>query len=217
MTAPTTLETVSARPTPRASVRVALREINDVAYRALRVAGGSSGEAELAARAVVAAEVEAADGLTLLLDELPAVTSRRVAARLLPGPVAILDDPAGRGLLFAVPAAVEAGLAVPARPVLVPGAAWRPALAALARVCCDGSLGVELVQLDRDGRPVAGDPAPLGELPAGLPAGLLVRASVAAPACNAAWEAARRSGLQVDAAEWAAAEDAAHDYLVPEA
>jgi hypothetical protein len=214
--ATTTLETVSARPMSRASVRVALREINDVAYRALRVAGSSPGEAELAARAVVAAEVETADGLALLLDELPTVTSRRVVARLLPGPVAILDDPAGRGLFFAVPAAVEAVLALAARAVLVPDAGWRPAVVGLARACCDGTRGVELLQLDRVGRPVAGDSAPLGALPAGLPPGLLVRASAATPTADAAWETARRSGLQVDAEAWAAAEAAAHDYLVPE-
>jgi hypothetical protein len=213
----TTLEAVPAPLTARASLRVALREINDVAYRALRVVGSSSGEAELAARAVVAAEVEAADGIALLLDELPRVTRHRVAARLRPGPVAILDDPAGRGLLFAVPAAVEACLAVPARPVLVPGARWRPSVPPLARVCCDGTHGVELVQLDGKGRPVAGDPARFGELPAGLPAGLLVRASGTTPMTDGAWEAARRSGLRVDAAAWATAEAAARGYLVPEA
>lgn len=213
-----------------AYIRVALREIRDVAYRALRVAGDSPGAAELAAGAVVRAEVQAADGLALLLDELPRVCSRRVPARLLPGPVAVLDDTARRGLFFAVPAAVETCLATqPPRRVLVPGASWRPAIASLVAACAGpASSRVRVVQLDPRLRVVAGDPDGLSstsgtptDLPADLPAGLLVHACAATgqPAANStrAWAAAQRYGVLVDADAWAAAAAAARGYLVPEA
>jgi hypothetical protein len=203
-------------------VRVALREVHDVAYRALRVAGSSSGEAELAARAVTHAEVTSGDGLTLLLDELPRVHAGRTAARLLPGPVRILDDPAGRGLLFSVPAAVEACLAGgPARLTLVPGAAWRPAVVSVAQVCAGTALA-RVVELDGTQRAVAGDAVAIAArdaLPADLPPGLLVRVSPAeAPdePDGVAWGAARRSGVMVDGDTWTAATSAARGYLVPE-
>ena len=213
--------------TPR--LRVAPREIHDVAYRALRVAGASGGEAQLAAQAVVRAEVDGADGLALLLDELPATSRRRVAGRLRPGPVRVLDDPAGRGLFYTVPAAVDAALAAgPLRPILIPRAEWRPAVDSLVAVCTRWATStVRVVQLDSHQRPLGGDTRTIDDLatalPSDLPAGLLVNASTGddgrrgdAVSAEQRWADAVHAGVFVDRRTWDTAESTAREFLVPE-
>ena len=210
-------------------IRVAPREIHDVAYRALRVTGASAGEAQLAAQAVVRAEVDRADGLAMLLDELPRVSTRRVGGRLRPGPVAILADPAARGLFYTVPAAVDAVLATgPGRPVLIPGAQWRPAVESLVAVCTRSAPGsVRVVQLDVRQRSVAGDTQTIDDLtaapPSDLPAGLLVQASTGergpwrgAGSEEQRWVDAVHAGVFVGRAAWDAADAVARRFLVPE-
>ena len=210
-------------------IRVAPREIHDVAYRALRVAGASAGEAQLAAEAVVRAEIDRADGLAVLLDELPRVSPRRVGGRLRPGPVAILDDPAERGVFYTVPAAVDAVLAAgPGRPVLVPGAEWRPAVDSLVAVCTRWAPGrVRVVQLDVHQRPVAGDIRTIDDFasapPSALPVGLLFCATTGEPGQEAEarseerrWVDAVHAGVFVGRGAWEAAESVARQYLVPE-
>jgi hypothetical protein len=209
-------------------LRVAPREIHDVAYRALRVAGASAGEAQLAARAVARAEVDRADGLALLLGELPMISRRHVAGRLRPGPVRVLDDPARRGLFYTVPAAVEAALAAgPARPILIPGAEWQPAVDSLVAVSAQWApFSVRVLQLDSCQRPLAGDPRTLDDLtalPSDLPEGLLVNASPIGEgrhddvlAAAKRWADAVRAGVFVEGRSWNAAESAAREFLVPE-
>lgn len=188
------------------TVRVAPREIKDVAYRALWVRGCSAGEASLAARAVVAAHLVAdADGLAMLLDELPRVRSERVGARFLAEAVQVLVDEAHRGLFFAVPAGVERLLSDPAtRAVLLPGLRWRPGADALVLVTA-GEQGPGLV---------------LEDVPAvaeGGPALLLRRREAPdGAAASSPAGAAESSGVEVDAEQWRAAIAAAEPYLVPE-
>lgn len=209
-------------------IRVAPREISDVAFRALRVAGASAGEAHLAAQAVVRAEVDRADGLALLLDELPRVSRHRVTGRLQPGPVAILVDPAERGLFYTVPAAFDAALAAGSgRPVLVPGAEWRPAVDSLVAVCTRWApSSVRVTQLDSQQRPIAGDTGTIDglttTLPTNLPAGLLVQASSVdgrpreASSGEQRWADAVHTGVFVDRGRWEAAGSTAREFLVPE-
>lgn len=229
LTAATTTK-VSTQTTPSevGRIRVAPREISDVAFRALRVAGASAGEAHLAAQAVVRAEVDRADGLALLLDELPRVSRHQVTGRLQRGPVAILDDPAERGLFYTVPAAVDAALAAGSgRPVLVPGAEWRPAVDSLVAVCTRWApSSVRVTQLDSEQRPIAGNTGTIDDLtttlPTNLPAGLLVRASSVdgrpreASSGEQRWADAVHSGVFVDRGRWEAAAATAREFLVPE-
>lgn len=195
-----------ARSSPPETVRVAPREIKDVAYRALRVAGVSAGEASLAARAVVAAHLApgaGGDGLAMLLEELRRTTAARVGARFLAEGVPVLLDEAGRGLFFAVPAGVEHLLSHPtATAVLLPGSRWRPGADALVAVAAgDQAAGLCLEDVD----------APEG------PALLLRRCEAASEPPSSTAASAESTGVEVDAERWAAALAAARPYLVPEA
>lgn len=209
-TTDTTTPTVRRGPAPaapRATVRVAPREIRDVAFRAMRVAGASGGEATLAARAVLAAQLHPSspDGLAALLDELTRVRPAQVGARFGAGPVPVLQDPARRGLFFAVPAGVEHLLAHPdVTAVLLPTVRLRPAARALAAVTAGPRAG-ELELLDPPGCPTA------GTLVRRVPPGLRPHAQE-----PPAPDDAETTGVLLDAEQWAAAEDAARAYLVPD-
>jgi sugar/nucleoside kinase (ribokinase family) len=207
MTTTTTARRDPAPPARSATVRVAPREIRDVAFRAMRVAGASGGEASLAARAVLAAQLHPSspDGLAALLDELTRVRSTQVGARFAPGPVPVLQDPARRGLFFAVPAGVEHLLAHPdVSAVLLPTLRLRPAARALAAVTA-GLRASELELLDPPGSPTA------GILVRRIPPGLRPHAQEP-PAPNDA----ETTGVLLDAGQWAAAQAAARAYLVPD-
>jgi len=188
-------------------IRVAPREIRDVAFRAMRVAGASGGEASLAARAVLRAQLHTTspDGLAVLLDELTRVRPAQVGARFAPGPVPLLQDPARRGLFFAVPAGVEHVLAHPdVNAVLLPALRLRPAARALAAVTA-GPRASELELLDPPGCPTAG--ILVRRIPPGLPPHTHE---------HPALDHAETAGVLLDAAQWAAAQDAARAYLVPD-
>jgi len=200
------------RPAPAApaaaggTIRVSPREIRDVAFRAMRVAGASGGEASLAARAVLRAQLleTSPDGLAALLDELARVRPVRVGARFAPAAVPVLQDPAGRGLFFAVPAGVEHVLAHPeVTAVLLPRLRLRPAAAALAAVTA-GPHAAEVELVDPPGSPTAGilvRRIPPGHLPRGEQVPL---------------SHAETAGVLLDAEQWAAAQTAARPYLVPD-
>lgn len=209
MTTTSTAQNLGATPaTCGPTTRVAPREIRDVAYRALRVAGATSGEASLAARAVLEAELSdtSPDGLAMLLQELGTVCSARVPAQFLPGPVPVLQDPAGRGLFFAVPAGVEHLLAHPeVTSVLLPAVLLRPGAHAVAAVTAGERAGE--IELRSQSATATG------------PAGVLVH--LAAARSSSGPEPGTRSqaettGVLVDAAQWTLAEAAASPYLVPE-
>lgn len=190
-----------------ATIRVAPREIRDVAFRAMRVAGASGGEASLAAQAVLWAQLHnsSPDGLAALLDELARVRPTRVGARFTPATVPVLQDPARRGLFFAVPAGVEHLLAHPeVNAVLLPTLRLRPAAEALAAVTA-GSRAGELELVDRPGRPTAG--ILVRRVPPGHPA------QRGEPV---ALDNADTHGVLLDAKQWAAAHAAAHAYLIPD-
>ena len=209
-TTDTTTPTVGRDPAPparSATVRVAPREIHDVAFRAMRVAGASGGEATLAARAVVAAQLHPSspDGLAALLDELTRVRPAQIGARFAPGPVPVLQDPARRGLFFAVPAGVEHLLAHPdVTAVLLPTVRLRPAARALAAVTA-GPRASELELLDPPGCPTA------GILVRRILPGLRPHAQEPPRLAHA-----ETTGVLLDAGLWAAARDAARAYLVPD-
>ncbi len=210
MTTTTTTTTARSDPAPparSATVRVAPREIHDVAFRAMRVAGASGGEASLVARAVVAAQLHPSspDGLAALLDELTRVRPAQIGARFAPGPVPVLQDPARRGLFFAVPAGVEHLLAHPdVTAVLLPTLRLRPAARALAAVTA-GPRASELELLHPPGCP------PAGILVRRTPPGLRLRAQE-----PPTLDHAETTGVLLDAGQWAAAHAAARAYLVPD-
>ena len=223
----------STRSVAGEGIRVAAREILDVTYRAMRVAGASTGEGHLAAQAVLHAEVAGTDGLALLLDELPTVTVDRIPGRLRrEGVMMILDDPAGRSLFYSVPAAAETCRAGLSDAVLVPAARWRPAVRHVIDSCIGpADVRLHVVQVDHRGEPIAGDlaaaPAAAPMLSVCLPAGLLVWiAEEPGPHSRTVAEAsaavrqdladASRTGIVVDRQLWAAANTAARGYLVPE-
>ncbi len=194
--------------TPVGTVRVSPREIRDVAFRAMRVAGASGGEASLAARAVVRAELRPGvqDGVAALLDELGGVRGPQDGARFTPGDVPTLDDPAGRGLFFAVLAGVEHLLAHPeVDAVVLPGQRRRPAAEAVVEVAAGARAGeVEIV-----------DPPP------GSPDGILLRrrppgTRPEAPPRDSAADP-DVTGVVLDSELWSAAQAAAAAYLVPDA
>jgi hypothetical protein len=173
----------------------------------MRVAGASGGEASLAARAVLAAQLHPSspDGLAALLDELTRVRSTQVGARFAPGPVPVLQDPARRGLFFAVPAGVEHLLAHPdVSAVLLPTLRLRPAARALAAVTA-GLRASELELLDPPGSPTA------GILVRRIPPGHRPHAQE-----PPAPDDAETTGVLLDAGQWAAAQAAARAYLVPD-
>ncbi len=191
------------------TVRVAPREIKDLAYRALRVRGTSAGEATLAARAITAAHLrtvgtDAGDGLAMLLDELPRTVSQRAGACFTAEAVPVLRDEARRGLFFAVPAGVEHLLAHPGTTaVLLPGVSWRRGADALVTVAAGEDAGA--LHLEDAAAQEAGEPALL----------LRRRDAPAAPTPLPPG-AAESSGVEVDAEQWRAARAAAEPYLVPE-
>ncbi len=209
----TGLDTVelTGKPIPAqvSTTRVAPREIRDVAYRALRVAGACSGEASLAARAVLGAELSCTspDGLAMLLEELRNVCPARVPAQFLRGVVPVLQDPARRGLFFAVPAGVEHILAhAEATSVLLPGLFLRPGAHAVAAVTA-GERAAEIELLDQPATPTG-------------PAGILLHRGTAGPDDGlkpGAHGHAETAGVLVDAAQWSRVHAAARPYLVPEA
>ncbi len=192
---------------PGGTTRVAPREIRDVAYRAMRVAGASGGEATLAARAVLRAQLHetSPDGVAALLDELARVRPVRIGARFAPGAAPALQDPAGRGLFFAVPAGVEHLLAHPeVTAVLLPGLRLRPAATALAAVTAGPRAGeVEVV-----------------DQPGWHTAGILVRRTPPGHPCRLGEQVpisdAETVGVLLDTEQWAAAQAAACAYLVPD-
>lgn len=63
-------------------LRVSLREIVEVSYRALRVAGVSTGEAQAAARAVQFAELRDGKGLVILASDLESARWDRLVSRV---------------------------------------------------------------------------------------------------------------------------------------
>lgn len=104
--------------------RVSAREVREAAFRALRVAGASAGEAAAAAVTVVESEIQGWDGLGSLLQEIDTVPAH------VPAPacgsrnaVLIVDDPSRRGpLLLGRPAfdlaAAQATRTMPVRTFL---------------------------------------------------------------------------------------------------
>lgn len=208
-TASTAQRPSEAPRTQHHTTRVAPREIRDVAYRALRVAGTCSGQASLASRAVLQAELAQpdADGLAMLLDELSEISLGQPPARFTGTPVPVLDDPARRGLFFAVPAGVEHLLAHgDVMAVLLPAACLRPGAHALAVVAAADRAS----ELELSYQPVSPE----------APGGILVRRRSPAEAALGLQRGARGdaeiTGVFVDRAQWCQAEAAAQPYLVPE-
>jgi len=173
----------------------------------MRVAGASGGEATLAARAVLRAQLHetSPDGVAALLDELARVRPVRIGARFAPGAAPALQDPAGRGLFFAVPAGVEHLLAHPeVTAVLLPGLRLRPAATALAAVTAGPRAG-EVEVVDQPGCSTAG---------------ILVRRTPPGHPCRVGEQVpisdAETVGVLLDTEQWAAAQAAACAYLVPD-
>lgn len=209
MIATTIPDDAAAAPPPDlgGTTRVAPREIRDVAYRAMPVAGASGGEATLAARAVLHAQLHQSspDGIAALLDELGRVQSVHIGARFTPGATPTLQDPAGRGLFFAVPAAVEHLLAHPeVTAVLLPGLPLRPTAIALAAVTA-GPRAREVELVD----PPGGHTTAI--LVRRTPPGHLRPVGEQEPLSDA-----HTSGVLLDTEQWAAAKAAAAPYLVPD-
>lgn len=108
------------------TVRVSLREIRDVAFRAVLAAGASSGEAAAAAALVVLGEVVDGAGVRALVDELGRIPRGRIPVSREGAALDVLHDPAHRGPLLLGPLAADLAVAG-GRPVLLAGATWTPA------------------------------------------------------------------------------------------
>lgn len=84
-----------------ATERVSTREVREAAFRSLRVAGASAGEAAAAAVTVVESEIQGWDGLGALLHEIDTVPARVSApACSSRDAVFIVDNPSRRGPLL---------------------------------------------------------------------------------------------------------------------
>lgn len=137
--------------------RVSTREVREAAFRALRAAGASAGEAAAAATTVLEAEIQGWGGLSALLHEIATIPTDA------PGPVSIshhalsiVDDPSRRGpLLLGRPvfdlAAAQAMEAMPVR-MFVRGFAHHRVLLCLALELAERTRAMTvLVEVDRGG------------------------------------------------------------------
>lgn len=137
--------------------RVSTREVREAAFRALRAAGASAGEAAAAATTVLEAEIQGWGGLSALRHEIATIPTDA------PGPVrtshhtmSIVDDPSRRGpLLLGRPvfdlAAAQAMEAMPVR-TFVRGLGHHRVLLCLALELAERTRAMTvLVEVDRDG------------------------------------------------------------------
>lgn len=212
---------------PAVRVRVSLREIREVAYRALVAHGACPGRAPAAADQVLEAELHHGAGLAGLLDDLArgpwdagglAVRRTTRAGREL----LEVDSPdAGSPLRVGQ---LVADLACAAGAVAVPGLRRAGPLLAGALVSAASANGVALAAVDTGGEAWVATPegAVVRERDrAAPPEGTAVLVVEPPPGADPGARAARRrtaarEGLLVDAATFARAYDAARAYLVPE-
>lgn len=115
-------EIVLERPTvasipPLRPIRVTLREIREVSWRALLSSGLSAGEAATAADLVTAMELHEGTGLRALDEQLRSGAPGRVSINVTRDAVIRLDDPAERNCLLLAPLAVDLALAT-GKPVM---------------------------------------------------------------------------------------------------
>lgn len=219
--------------------RVSVREIREVALRALRATGLSSGEAECLADLMTVAEIHEGVGLDALATETGRVPGGQVGLHLDRGDdYAVVYDPASRGSLQVFVPACETAAVV--GPLVVPGIAETPVLDWAALEVAERAGGVlalvntspngertrtsvvtgqgGLLRFPADaGLPVAVPPIPgLAILPLpGEPGGSADEISTAAQRKHRYREAVTR-GVYVDSPLWMLACSIARGFLVPE-
>ncbi|WP_406635890.1 hypothetical protein [Amycolatopsis sp. WGS_07] len=219
-------ERVSAAETVR--TRVSVREIHEVALRALRASGLSSGEAEYLAEVVTSAEVHAGAGLDALLTETARVPAGRVGLRLehCDG-YAVAHDPASRGPLQAFVPACETAAVVGT--LVVPGIAGSPVLDWAALDIAERA-GRVLSLSDGGERTVVTPDGDLLRLPAAAEprppvAGLVIRPLSEVPVGEVISTAAERkqrhreavaNGVAVDTPLWTHVYSIARGFLIPD-
>lgn len=117
----------------RATVRVSARELAETTRWAFVAAGCSAGEAMVAGRIVQLAEVEYGCGVAAANDELLASRLPSKPIERSGGPVDIVSDRHGRGLLTLAPlaAALAATRASSDGPVILADRPWHPVMAAV--------------------------------------------------------------------------------------
>lgn len=103
--------------TPLRPIRVTLREIREVSWRALLSSGLSAGEAATAANLVTAMELHEGTGLRALDEQLRSGVPGRVSINVTRDAVIRLDDPAERNCILLAPLAIDLALAT-GKPVM---------------------------------------------------------------------------------------------------
>ncbi|WP_116201603.1 hypothetical protein [Amycolatopsis circi] len=217
---------VSAAETVR--TRVSVREIHEVALRALRASGLSSGESEYLAEIIASAEVHEGVGLDALAIETARVPAGRVGLRLehCDG-YAVAHDPAARGPLQAFVPACETAAVVGT--LAVPGMAGAPVLD-WAAVDIAERAGRILSLSDGGERTVVTPDGDLLRLPAVAEprppvAGLVIRPLSEIPASEVISTAAARKkryreavahGVSVKTPLWTLAYSIARGFLIPD-
>ncbi|MGW7533269.1 hypothetical protein [Amycolatopsis sp. NPDC054798] len=219
-------ERVSAAETVR--TRVSVREIHEVALRALRASGLSSGESEYLAEVIASAEIHEGIGLDALATETARVPAGRVGLRLehCDG-YAVAHDPASRGPLQAFVPACETAAVVGT--LVVPGLARTPVLDWAALDIAERA-GRALSLSDGGDRAVVTPDGDLLRLPAEAEprppvAGLVIRPLSEVPAGQAISTAAERKarhreavaeGVAAENSLWTLAYSISRGFLIPD-